>query len=577
MNVLATAYGYAEGVKNGSITVNRYVKLAIERHFKDMEASQDLAYPFYFCEKTAQKALRFFDFLVLTKGVSKKNVPADHINPDGTVRFVLQPWQAFKIASIFGWKKKADGLRRFTEAYTEIPKKNAKTTTAAGIAGYMLIADGEAAPDVYFSAYTQDQANIGFKEIVAQIRASPALAKRVRILNNSITIPDKRAHLSAVSNDAKNTEGKNTHCGIVDEYHVHANDELKNSIQSGQANRSQPLLEVVTTAGFNRESVCYKHRELCIGMLEGKYALDNVFALIYGLDEGDDWKDPANWIKVNPSIGVTVQMDFLHREFQKALRSGTKEVDFKTKHLNMWVDAAETWIASEIWNPLARPDFTPPKGAVCYGGLDLATTRDICAFSLYFPEYDFFTRYFYVPKAAVERSASTGVDYSEWVNAGHLIVAGDKSTDYDRVILDIETAFDFWDLQFIGFDRWGAKQIESILLDKFGTRYVQKKGTHKYEETPVLNQFGQGYASMSPPAKAYEKAIVDGEMCHDGNPVMAWMVGNVVMTSDAAGNIKPDKAKSSNKIDGVVSDIMALGTYETYSHTLIDSDEPQVW
>jgi phage terminase large subunit-like protein len=562
MNSLDIAFQYAADVRDGKIIVNRYIQLAIDRHFKDLENIETSGY--YFSKQEATAALWFFDLLALTKGVTGgAAVNSDNDHEESYIPFKLEPWQSFMIASLFGWKKRSDGKRRFTEAYIEIPKKNGKTTIAAGIANYMLILDGEAEPEVYLAAYTRDQASICFDEAVSQIKNSPELRAEVNFLKYSVTVRGTRAKMTAVSHEASNLEGKNSHAVILDEYHVHKNDLVKDSLQSGQAARKQPLLFIITTAGYNKQGPCYKHRDLCIGMLEGKYQLDNVFSLIFGIDEGDNWKDEETWVKANPSLGVTVQMDYLRREFQKALRSGSKEVDFKTKHLNLWVDSAATWIPSEIWNSLARPDFIPPKDAICYGGLDLAQSEDICAFTLYFPEYHYLTHQFYVPRIAAENSARGGIDYSDWVRAGHLRVCSTEKgriVDYDYIINDIYEACDTYNVHFIGYDAWGAKllapEINRNVDPRWGTMRDQKG---KYHD--IMQPASQKLAYLSGASKFFMDLALEEKIIHDGNPVMAWMLSNVDLMRDSNNNIKPDKKTSKDKIDGVISSIIAINQY----------------
>lgn len=559
MNKLETALQYAEDVRDGKILTSKYIRLAVERHYRDLENAEVKGW--YFSDKAAEKALMFFDFLVLSKGVTKANVPKDQINRDGTIRFQLAAWQAFMVVSIFGWKKTVNDKRRFTEAYIEIPKKNGKSTLASGIANYMLIADKEAGPEVYFGAYTRDQAGICFEEATAQIKDSYHLKSRVTILKNTVTNAKTRAKMMAVSHDADNTEGKNGHCVVIDEYHVHKSDKVKDSLGTGQSAREQPLMFVITTAGYNKQGPCFKHRDVCIGMLEGKYNLDNVFVLIYGVDEGDDWKDEVNWVKANPTIGVTTKIEKLREEFAMAQRSGTKEVDFKTKRLNLWVDAAITWIPSETWKRLAQqdPKWKPPKKAICYGGLDLATTSDICSFSLYFPEYKYFTTTHYVPEEAARYAARSGIDYLDWINGGHLIQTPGKTTDYDYIKMDIMESAAYWDLKFCGYDRWNSSQLVQELNDELGSTYIVGSMKVKAGYEPKMQKFGQGFASMSTPTKEFEKMCVDEIILHDNNPVTAWMLGNVAIDTDPAGNIKTDKAESKDKIDGVVAMIIATG------------------
>jgi len=563
MNKLETAYEYANDVLAGNISVGYYARLAVQRHFKDLKESKKRG--IFFNELAAQKALTFFDFLSLSKG-----------DTDGAA-FKLEPWQSFIVASVFGWQKVEDGKRRFTEAYIELSKKNGKTTTAAGIGLYCMAFDNENGPEVYAAAYTRDQASICFEEAVAMVERSPALNKRVQRLKYNLTIPATRAKFNAVSHDAKNTEGKNAHCVLFDEYHVHTTDGVKVSLQSGMAARTQPLFFIITTAGDNKQGPCYKYRDICTSVLEGKIDIDNIFTMIHGIDEGDDWKDEKTWVKANPNIGVSVRMPFLRGEFKKALLNGRAEVEFKTKHLNMWVDAAITWIPSETWKRMADSEFKPPKGAVCYGGLDLATTSDICSFSLYFPEYNYFTTTHYVPEEAAKNAVRSGIDYMDWINDGYLVKTPGKTTDYNYIKMDILASASYWDLKFCGYDRWNSSDLVQNLDDELGTTFVPGKGAVKSKYEAKMQKFGQGFASMSTPTKEFEKLCVDEVIKHDGNPVTAWMLGNVSISTDPAGNIKTDKAQSKDKIDGVVAMIMALGEYLAWNYQSKYQDKIAVW
>ncbi|MCF0074471.1 terminase large subunit [Dyadobacter sp. CY261] len=578
MNKLETALQYAEDVRDGKILVNKYIKLAIERHFRDLENAEVKGW--YFSDKSAQKALMFFDFLVLTKGVTKANVPKEQINPDGSIRFQLAPWQAFMIASIFGWKKIVNNKRRFTEAYIEIPKKNGKSTIASGIANLMLIADREAGPEVYFGAYTRDQAGICFDEAVAQIKDSRALKSRVTILKNTVTVASTRAKMMAVSHDADNTEGKNGHCTIIDEYHVHKSDKVKDSLSTGQSAREQPLQFVITTAGYNLQGPCYRHRGICIDMLENKHDLDHLFCLIYGIDEDDDWRDERNWVKANPTIGVTTKIEKLREEFAMALRSGSKEVDFKTKRLNLWVAAESTWIPNDTWMKGADPKFVPPRGSVCYGGIDLGRTNDVSSFALYFPAFNYLVVKHYVASEAAEYAERGGISYNDWIRDGHLISTKGKTTDYEFILDDIFEAADEWTINFIGFDPAGAQLFRDRLSDAMGTIYAPEKGDDgkiKWNHHDKVQAFKQGHQSFGPPTALLEELAIKEAIKHDGNPVTAWMLGNVVVVADHAGNIRPTKSKSKDKIDGIVASIMALGMMAKWHHMLTSKKKIAVW
>jgi phage terminase large subunit-like protein len=386
--------------------------------------------------------------------------------------------------------------------------------------------------------------------------------------------------MMAVSHDADNTEGKNGHCTIIDEYHVHKSDKVKDSLSTGQSAREQPLQFVITTAGYNLQGPCYKHRGICIDMLEQKHELDEVFVLIYGIDEDDDWKDERNWVKANPTIGITTKIEKLRSEFSMALRSGTKEVDFKTKRLNRWVKAEKTWIPDEIWNLGADSNFVPPRGAVCYGGIDLGRTNDISSFALFFPAYNYLAVKHYVAEQAAEYAATEGIDYTDWVRDGHLVATPGKTTDYEYILDDIFASADEWEINFIGFDPYGAQMFRDRLSDALGTIYAPEKGDDgklKWNHHEKVQAFRQGALSLGPPTALFEELATKETIKHDGNPVTAWMLGNVALETDHAGNIRPSKSKSKNKIDGIVASVMAIGMYSKWHHLLTSKKKIAVW
>ena len=554
-------FQYAFDIHSGKIPANEYIKLAIKR-FADDFIKPD--FEFYFCAKTANRYISFFTLLKLTKGVGAGS------------SFRLEPWQQFIIGNTFGWLHKETKKRRFKEAYVEIPKKNGKTTLAAAVGLIGLFWDNEPRPDIYAAAYTKDQAKICMKEALSLANSNPALKARIKKLVNNIEHKENGGVFEAVSNEAKNTEGKNALFVLFDEYHVHKNDDTKSSLRSGMASREQPLFFTITTAGDNRLSPCYVYRNQCINILMKNIVRENVLVMIYGIDEKDDWKDPANWQKANPNWGVSVNPDFLKTEFEGALQSGRAEVEFKTKHLNKWVDSADTWIPHERWEATARKDIFEniPENAICYGGIDLASISDVTAFSIFFPkqeglEMPFFKRFMFVPEEAVINSKRTAVDYQEWVQKGYLIQTAGKRLNYDVVEDFVKEMYQKFDMQFVGIDRWNSSQLVQNLNEAFGQRYF---GT---EYIDVIHPYGQGYKDMSAPTKEYEMLYTEENITHDGNPVHKWMLGNVALQKDAADNIKVDKAKSSNKVDGVVSDIMAYGTFLTFFKE--EDNSPQIF
>lgn len=556
-NTLESGLGYAEDVRAKRIEVGELIRLAIDRHFKDLQTMDGVTTRFN--KDLAEHALTFFNFVSLSKGET-----------DGGV-FICSPWQAFTVISLFGWQvwdtEKLRWKRRFRTAYIEIPKKNGKTSFASVIGLLMQFWDGENGPEVYSAAFTRDQALQCFDEAKNMAGKSPALERHAKIKEWVIVSKHNKGKFMAVSHDKRTTEGKNSSCVILDEYHVHETDGVRNSLQTGMAARVQPLFFIITTAGDNKQGPCYKYREICISVLRGNANLDQVFILIYGIDEGDDWKDERIWKKANPNIGVSVEMDALRGEFQEALLSGTKEVDFKTKHLNLWVDAAITWIPSETWNALARPEFEVASNARFYGGLDLGWARDIASFALYFPDEKFLMVRHYCSEKAAEYAVRGGIDYKLWIKNGHLIATEGETTDYEYIFNDILEFASKYSLLILGYDTYSAHMLKTKLIDALGPIYAalrKEDNTLNYDYHNKLQPFRQGFLSFGSPTRTFEEMVVNGEFHHDGNPITGWMLGNVALLKDAAGNLKPAKNKSKDKIDGIVASIMAIGEYSLW-------------
>lgn len=555
VNEIQRAYEYAADVKSGKVIVNRYIKLAVDRYYRDLKNEKKSE--FYFDEKAAQKALLFFDLLCFTKGKWKGNV------------FKLEPWQAFIVANIFGWKRKDSGYRRFTEAYIAVPKKNGKTEIAAGIGLCMLIADKEPGAEVYAAAATRDQAGICFKAAKSMAKQSKFIRHHLEILTYLLHHEASESTMSAVSHDADNTEGKNSHCVLFDEYHVHKTDDVKTSLRSGMAAREQPLFFTITTAGANRQGPCYKYQEGCIDVLECKITRDNMFCMIWGLDEGDDWEDPEMWVKANPNYNVSVRPQFLLDEYKKAKTNGREEVEFKIKHLNKWVDSDVTWIPSETWNGLADPNKIIPNNSAWYGGLDLGYSRDIASFALYFPVEKHLIVKHYCSIEAAENAARSGIDYNKWIEEGHLIATPGKTTNYNWIKKDIFEFAESHLLQFLGYDQYSANHFKDELAEELGETWatiVEENGDPKDGWFPKLQTVAQNMDKMAPATKSFEEMIINGEITHDGNPVTAWMLGNVALKYDQYGRYVPVKSKSKDKIDGIVATIMAIAMLEKWDY-----------
>lgn len=520
---------YIRDVLSGRAVVGEFVRLAVDRHLADIEKDWD----FYFDEGEADRAISFFQILRHWKGEWAGE------------RIVLDDHQQFYLALLHGWRRKVDDTRRFRTFYYSVARKNGKTTIAAGSALHHLLLDDEEGAQVYFAATKEDQARIGFNDVKEIAKKTPELRARIKQFVKSVT--HKSSFVKPLGSDSNTQDGFDPSLGIVDEYHAHPTDGMLNILESGMAARRSPLMVIITTAGFHKEYPCYSNlRKSCIDVLRGIKTDETLLALIYELDEGDDWADEKNWGKANPMLGVNVKLSFLQERFIKAKNEGSsKEVDFKTKNLNVWTDAAETWIPDDKWMA-CEGEYPELDGMECYGGLDLAATRDITAFVLRFrvDGKDYRKYWFFIPEDRVKyKSHRDDHKYKNWVRDGWMIATPGDVVDYGFIQKVIMDACERYDVRLINYDRWNSSQLVVDLI----------------AEGVPMNPFGQGFASMGTPTREYEKRVYTREDVHDGNPVIRWMLSNVAIQRDPADNIKVAKDKSIDKVDGVVADIMSLG------------------
>ena len=535
---------YIEDVTSGKATIGRYVYLAIKRHMADLDRSKDDGYHYYFDEDAADLFLKFVSICRHTSG--------EYANKF----FQLLDWQAFIYAMAYGWKRKTDNKRRFQKMYVEIARKNGKTQMMLPVTLYALLLDQEATAEVYAAATKKDQANILFH--AAQIMAkrlkvdSNAINRKLQVQKFSIFVKETNSKFEALGADADTLDGLNVHCAVIDEYHAHKDDKVLKILETAIGARQQPQIWIITTAGFNRHGACYQFREVVVNILEGNITDDTIFGIIYTLDEDDDWKDSRNWVKANPSIGQTPTIQYMESAYKRAINEGASaEVHFKTKNLNVWVDAAKTWIPAEQWNNcIGAFQDEDLAGRECYGGLDLASVRDLCAFSLLFPgaedgEKDRILTWHFAPEDTINVKRAAVGAYKQWVKDGELIRTPGNVTDYAFIKKVIMDAAQKYDIKCIAYDRFNSSQLIVELLD----------------EGVNLEPYGQGYVSMSAPSKQLEKMVYEGKLQHQGKKIMAWQLANVEMKADPAGNIKPTKVSDDNKIDGIVSLIMAIGIH----------------
>jgi phage terminase large subunit-like protein len=539
--MIRSAEKYIADVLSGKIAVSATTRLTFERHRADLGVAPENGW--YFDKKAVE---RVFDFCSLLKHSPDKRE---------WVKFDPEPWQAAVIYIIFGWHKK-DGTRRFNYCYIEIPKKNGKTTFAAVFANYLLFFDGEEEAEVYLAATVEKQAHICFDKAKRMIEKSPSLARRARCLTNNVSIQTSGSKMEPLGRDSESMEGINPSGAVIDEYHVFTwkNNFVFENIQSATVNRRQPLVVIITTSGRDKDLPCFEYRNLCIDILKGIKKQDDTFAVIYTLDETDDWKDPEVWKKANPNWDVSVLPDRFEDEFKGAINSRTKEVAFKTKNLNLWVDAPTVWIPDEKWQActhgLTEADL---KNQICYGGLDLSSHVDLNALALFFPNikgYQALKMFFWIPEDKVKEKEDR-VDYGLWAKQGWMLKMPGGIIDVDQLCDELMAALPNYIIAGLAYDPYMAHHgvIQKLMKGGFP---VQR-----------LDLYAQSLKNMSAPTKEFEKMISSGSLEHFNNPVMRWMMRNVVILMDTNENIKPDKKRSREKIDGPVAAITAIGEYLT--------------
>lgn len=458
---------------------------------------------------------------------------------------IIEPWQAWIIATVFGWKNEDTGTRRFKTVYEEVARKNGKTTKLAGIGCYGLTKDDEGGAEIYTAATKRDQAKILFEEASRMVKQSRPLRRRLDVQQHRIINPLNFGKFEPLSSDGNTMDGLNPHFALVDELHAHKTPEVWDVLKSAFGARIQPLLWAITTAGFNKNGICYEVRDYAVKVLNGLIDDDSFFSVIYTIDDGDDWQDETVWHKSNPNLGVSVKLDYLRDQAKQAAVMPTAKVNFLTKHLNVWVTGDSLWCNVERWKQCAAQyDIT---GAVeVYLGIDLSTVSDITSIGGIAIMQDGQWRAFgkhYLPEETVHNAIRKTAPYMAWADSGHLTLTPGNVIDYEWIKNDVRHFLKTLPVREIAFDRWNSSQLVNDLMD---------------EGAPMV-AFGQGYASMNAPMKELERRYLTGEIQHSDDPVLNFAMSNVVADQDPAGNIKPAKNKSSEKIDPAVALIMAVG------------------
>lgn len=546
---------YARDVVGGRIDACQWVRFACARHLNDLARSKKRGGKWKFDKDAAEKACVFIQLLPHAKGkwAAKKEL----------IR--LEPWQQFIFCSLFGWVSKKTGLRRFREAYCEVPRKNGKSVLAAGLGLYMWCMDGEFGAEVYCGATTEKQALEVFRPAKQMLSRTPELVEAIgaEVMARCLSIADDESRFEPVIGDPG--DGSSPSCALVDEYHEHQTPALYETMLTGMGARDQPMMFAITTAGFNVAGPCYIHRSQALDMLKASAGIgdlhnDELFAIVYTLDDDDDWQDPKNLRKANPNYGVSVSEEFLLKRLRDAVRYPSRQNAFKTKHLNIWVSAAHAWLNMADWAKCGVEGLSLEKfaGRECYMGVDLASKSDITAVALVFrdkvqmPEgsgkfkdrWTVFCRS-YLPEGAIERAGPNQKAYEGWVHDGKLLTTDGEETDFDEVREDIKDLAQQFDVKEIVYDKWRATQL---------AHQLQADGAEVVE-------FGGGFHVMNLPMREVEAALLSGRLQHNGDPVLTWMAGNVV-TRENRGCLIPQKADEGKtnlrKIDGMVAILMAM-------------------
>ena len=525
---------YALDVTAGKAVACKFVKQACQRYLSDLSDER-----FEFRLDRVAHAVRFIGVLKHFSGMAN-NKP-----------FKLEDWQLFIVANLVGWYWIGTGKRRFNEAYVSIARKNGKTALFAALMIYFLIADGEPDATVLISANSREQATrVDFQMVRGFLQKLDPKGKTVKAQRNQVKVAKTTNMMYVTASDASKLDGYNISACLVDEYHEADTSEVKDVLKTAMGNRRNPLQCVVTTRGFDMSKPCFALDQYAQQVLSGEKQDDALFAMIFTLDEGDDWHDPAVWPKANPNLGVTVSAQYIAGELAKANASTSDEINFRTKLMNQWVESKTIWISDDrIVEHMVPLDFEQFKGLPCYVGIDLAAVSDITSVSFLWPiegKYHFKVLN-YLPSDALA-SKENSVRYREFDMRGELVIFPDSNvTDYDRILEDLKRINRITPIYLISYDQWNSTQM-IINATNYGFNCMP---------------FSQSLSSFNRPTKEFERAMLSGNVVMDRNECVRWAFRNVLIKTDAHENQQIIKATAMSKIDPAVSMMMALGGYLT--------------
>ena len=535
---VAMARQYADDVVTGRVMAGELEILAVRRQIDDLAREASDEWPWVFDAELAARPCEFIELLPHIKGQWARQ----------RKKLELEGWQCFILTTVFGWVHRETGLRRFTEVYEEVARKNAKSTKCAGIALYMVGADGEEGAEVYTAATTRDQARIVFDDAraMAEREAEMRDALGLEVQKHRLTVVDSASKLEPLAAEGSTLDGLNVHCAIVDEVHAHKRRDLYDVLDTARGAREQSLLWLITTAGYDLSGIGYERRTHAVKVLKKVLTEDRMFAIIFTIDAGDDPMDPKVWRKANPNLGVSVLLDDFETAARKAKALPSAMINFLTKRLNVWVGGGSDWMDMPAWKrcgdvSLSLNDFV---GERCWIGMDLAEKNDFAALALWFEReshWYLFTR-LYLNEAAVERSGMAQLQ--GWCDEGHVVVTEGQVTDFNVVGDDLREFCERFDVQEIPFDPAFGKFFATTLVNE-GLPLVEIRQAPLFFTQPLIH---------------VENLVLEGKLHHDGNPVMDWMISNVVVKVSKFNGLKhPSKTRPENKIDGPVASFLGLG------------------
>ena len=526
---------YAEDVVSGKVISCQWVKLACQRFLNDIKSGD------YYVDELKYKTVN--SFISVLKHYSSGSAGE---------QFILEPWQKFLVTNIFCLYRSDTKKRKYTQAHISVSRKNGKTSLAAVLGLFALIADGEPAASVIMAANSREQARIDFDAASAWARQLDPRRRSLKVLRNEIVFEKNNAKLKVISADATKLDGSNDSFIVVDELHEAPDSKLYDVLRSGQGFRQQPMIMSITTAGFRIGGFCNMFEDYCKEVLQGVKQDDSLFALLYTLDEGDDWTDPSVYPKSNPNLGITVNRDWLLAQVNQAKNSPSSEVGVRTKNLNQWVSSSNVWIPEHIiknsMKKLDMSEFRNDNRYIVYMGFDLAAVSDLTAFTIMFVDPDeekyYFKTWYYLPKRALDGKYNSEL-YKMWSSKGFLTLTDSETTDYAYIKNDILYWYNNLEVQLVSYDSWNATSLVNDLI----------------KEGLPMQSYSQSIGNFNRPTKELERLILSDKVVIDNNPITRFCFDSVELKVDINGNAKPCGDHEKKKIDGVISMLNCLGGY----------------